>query len=268
MERLLEMARTQVPVELALDQLDADEEFDVEQVVFIRSTLLPLMAHVESGLIRRLLAAIEANSHLYTNPMEADDERLTLPTGLVEVRPVIKERFAITCLHALFLICADQTSADSRPDPGWHARSAGHLGVDMPGVTLPEAIRRACLPVLLQRCQNVLIRYVADKELLGRMPFPRVRQDEMLYVLQELNSLCLPTGLSEEHGVASEGFTNSAGPMNSSHSMRKRLLASKYGHLFYLYPQYCECLRLDDQPVLVLVQRAFALMGLELGLVY
>jgi hypothetical protein len=245
MENVLDVSKTQVPTALALDQLDADEDFDVTQVLFVRDSLLPLMGNVSTSLIQRLLVALERTSRLYTNL--SDDPHPSSPSTLaVSIQPVIKEKLAITCLHALFSICTDRsTTGQALPA---HSRASFSIPTSL--VALPSAILHAALPILLKRCQEVMQRYTRDKTLLGRMPFPRVRQDEMIYVLSALNELLLPPGLA----------TDSTGT-------RRMLLDTRRGHLFYLYAELCECLRLEDPPVVSLVQQSFCLLGLELNLI-
>lgn len=240
-ETNMDVSKTQIPFDLSLEQLDIDEEFDIEQVMFIRDSLLPLMEGVQTRLIQRLLMSLEGCSRLYSVPEGAS------PGGAIQ--PVIKEKLAITALHTLFTVCTDHEHGELM---SLHSRKS-HTGMPPPLRTLPPSILHVALPILLDRCQGVIKAYIHDKFLLGRMPFPRVRQDEMIYVLSSLVELRLPKGLGEE--------------VRSGGGLRRTLLGSTKGHLFYLYGEFCECLRLEEAAVVALIQKAFALMGIELGLI-
>lgn len=251
-EEQFKMNMGQVPVELTVDQLDHDEEFDIGQVQFVRDKLLPLMAQevVAEEALARIMMIFEECSHLYTLP---EYDQASSP-GLLEVRPVVKERLAISNLHSLFLICA---SHDDSADPVSSTLSCSRSNLAKInscalGTTLPLRIRRVALPILLERCRGVLRRYCQDRSIYRKMPFPRIRQDEIIFILTNLNAITLPVDSSTPP---------------SGESLRGRLICSPYGHLFYLYENLCECMRLEENTISVEVQRSFSLIGLSLGLI-
>jgi hypothetical protein len=56
----------------------------------------------------------------------------------------------------------------------------------------PTSARRTAgffLPFLVTRCKMTLIEFLEDLPLRGAMPFERVREDEVVYVLQRLLDL-------------------------------------------------------------------------------
>lgn len=56
----------------------------------------------------------------------------------------------------------------------------------------PASARRTAgffLPFLVARCKMALIEFLEDLPLRGAMPFERVREDEVVYVLQRLLDL-------------------------------------------------------------------------------
>jgi len=84
-----------------------------------------------------------------------------------------RERFSYWCFDLLFLVCSD-TAKDQ------------------------EASRRRVaalsIPSLLDRCKTTIIKYIADEALRGNLPFPRAREDELLYLLRKLLGLRLWPG--------------------------------------------------------------------------
>lgn len=91
---------------------------------------------------------------------------------------------------------------------------------------------------------------------------PTVSSDDPVvgfsFKVTEVNSRC----------SSSETQKNSGNDDNSHFALRRNdLLATPIGHLFYLYPQLCALLHLqEDQEISPMVKRAFSLMGIYLGL--
>jgi hypothetical protein len=50
------------------------------------------------------------------------------------------------------------------------------------------------LPTLITRCASVIDNVIADLPLLGKIPLPRLRQEELMYALQGLLELRLQEG--------------------------------------------------------------------------
>ncbi|KAF7985483.1 hypothetical protein HWV62_5261 [Athelia sp. TMB] len=130
-----------------------------------------------------------------------------------------RERFSYWCFDLLFLICSD-TAKDQ------------------------EASRRRVaalsIPALLNRCQTTLVRYVADEALRGNLPFPRAREDELLYVLRKLLELKLWPGTlwaamsdaPSTHCLQQPAIDPSLSPTELIQDSVKR---SPVAHLFQIY---------------------------------
>jgi len=86
---------------------------------------------------------------------------------------VSRDRFSYWYLDPLFLICSD-SSKD-------HESSRRTVAV-------------LSLPALIGRCRSTLASYVVDEKIRGNLPFPRVREEELLYVLHKLRELRLWPG--------------------------------------------------------------------------
>jgi len=91
----------------------------------------------------------------------------------------------------------------------------------------------------------VLIGYVADEALRGNLPFPRAREDELLYVLRKLHELRLWPGSlwaafsdkPTEFCVEQPAIDSSLSPSLLIADAVKR---SSVAHLFHFYPVLCE----------------------------
>lgn len=260
-DEIIRVAATMVPMDISPEQLEVDEKFDIEELQFVRETLLPRMTLSSPTLIKDLICTIERSSHLYVPKGGGGGEPLA--ESRLDARPVIKEKFAVACLYSLFAICADRS--DDQQLPAMLLDRSGSLGnLFIPNIS-PE-IRQVALPILVDRCRLVLASYTADKVILGRMPFPRVRQDEMLYILSALNRLRLPPESTLPAPPPAEGG-DSRTEGDGTIRLRRQLLASPRGHLFFLYSNYCELLRIEEPAVLAAVQETFSIIGTELGVV-
>ncbi|KAH9934248.1 uncharacterized protein B0H18DRAFT_1082813 [Fomitopsis serialis] len=129
-----------------------------------------------------------------------------------------RERFSYWCLDLLFLICSD-TAKDR----------------------IPARRRLAALSLLsmLERCRATLVHYVADEALRGNLPFPRAREEELLYVLQKLLKLQLWPGTlwAALSNAPSQYCVQQPEPTQLIADAVKR---SSKAHLFHFYPILCE----------------------------
>ncbi|KAJ7226681.1 hypothetical protein GGX14DRAFT_692973 [Mycena pura] len=226
----------------ALEMQEAEENFDL---ALIGALEIDVVSHLGSQrvpdiLVRQLAKILQQGCRLHrvelaTNPhspvsssgsrefekIEIDAyEQGTTETGAL----VPRERFSYWCFDLLFLICSNTTEDQ-------------------------EASRRRLaalsLPSLLSRCRSVLVGYVADEALRGNLPFPRAREDEVVYVLRKLLKLRLWPGslwaaISEQpsaFAVEQPAIDASLSPALLVADAVKR---SSVAHLFHFYPVLCE----------------------------
>ena len=304
----MESNSVMVPRNLHLEQLEIEEETDLSQTILYCDKILPAIASIGGPLtvMRRILWALEASSRLYycatsKDPKSTTDHQnvpqlsgtsafeVSISEGAVltgsngarqhrphvglynDTMPVIKEKLAVTCLKQLFkLSSALRSSNEAEVDP-------------------MKVLSRAALPILMDRCRRVIRSYVEDKKMLGagKMPFPRVRQDEIVLILTSLLDLRVDgrvfiadTGLADSRRINerfsgttmlaqdekagnTQEFTES---LLNRDSYRRHLLGSPLGHLFVLYPEIMACAQLDDPLIMPLTGKAFSLIGEHLGL--
>ncbi|KAJ8092074.1 Endocytosis and vacuole integrity protein [Marasmius tenuissimus] len=158
---------------------------------------------------------VDVNKHLGHGSTHHNDAASLVP----------RERFSYWCFDLLFLVCSDVTK-DQEP--------------------LRKRLAALSLLSLFTRCKTALVGYVADEALRGNLPFPRAREDELIYVLRKLLELHLWPG---SHWTAiSENPTRCCveqPPIDPNHSTPKELISdsvkrSSLAHLFYFYPVICE----------------------------
>ncbi|ESK90972.1 hypothetical protein Moror_16370 [Moniliophthora roreri MCA 2997] len=137
-----------------------------------------------------------------------------------------RERFSYWCFDLLFLICSDTTKDQE------HSR---------------KRLAALSLISLLGRCKTTLVGYIADEALRGNLPFPRAREDELLYVLRKLLDLKLWSGShwaalsSDPTGCCIEQPTIDPSNISSpSQLIADAIKRSPVAHLFYFYPVLCE----------------------------
>ena len=107
--------------------------------------------------------------------------------------------------------------------------------------------------LLVQRCSALLLEYVDDLKLSGRCPLPRRQQAQLLWVLEQLESLELTSDvlpLPPQFGGALGG----AGGI-------------KQAHLLKLLPALCECVGVMDsaiqQRIVAIMHKVSQQLGLE-----
>ncbi|OAV93395.1 hypothetical protein PTTG_11843 [Puccinia triticina 1-1 BBBD Race 1] len=190
---------------LDLDQQQAEENFDLAFVASLELDILPYLGHsrIPDDIIRGLGMAVQRASRLYTFDLEIENSRqLTITsqrgpslaqisaencrfiddfakqakgniwatTADVSRRP--RERFIYWCFDLLFLFCSPATSSESQ-----HKRVAS-----------------IWLPILLTRCIATIRAYLADAPIRGTVPFNRLRDEEITYILRQLLTHSLSDG--------------------------------------------------------------------------
>ncbi|KAL6306601.1 hypothetical protein BKA93DRAFT_729312 [Sparassis latifolia] len=135
-----------------------------------------------------------------------------------------RERFSYWCFDLLFLICSD--TAQDR-------------------VQSRKRVAALSLPSLLERCRITLVSYVADEALRGNLPFPRAREEELLYVLQKLLALQLWPGtlwaaLSDSPSKYCIDQPKIDQSLETSKLIADVVKRSSKAPLFHFYPVLCE----------------------------
>ncbi|KAL0563857.1 Endocytosis and vacuole integrity protein [Marasmius crinis-equi] len=138
-----------------------------------------------------------------------------------------RERFSYWCHFDLFFIVCSDVTKDQEP--------------------IRKRLAALSLISLSTRCKTTLVGYIADKGLRGNLPFPRVREDELIYVLQKLLEVRLWRG-SRWVAVSEDPTARSVDqpPFDPTLSTPKQLITdsvlkhSSVTHLFYFYPVVCE----------------------------
>ncbi|OJA16091.1 hypothetical protein AZE42_05645 [Rhizopogon vesiculosus] len=233
---------------LSLEDQEAEENFDLSLISSLEIDLVPHLGdpRVPDHLITQLAKVLHQGSQLYksspdpsrpgspsTDTAKAFDdsrdshdfEKVDVDIGTTAPGILVpRERFSFWCFDLLFLICSDVTSdqASSR-----------------------KRLAALCMQTMLDRCKTTLVSYVADEALRGNMPFPRVREDELLYVLRKLLELRLwPGTLWAALSESPSKFSSSQPPVDDTLSppalIADVVRRSSVAHLFYVYSVLCE----------------------------
>ncbi|KAG1789692.1 uncharacterized protein HD556DRAFT_1433599 [Suillus plorans] len=208
----------------SLEDQEAEENFDLS----LEIDLVPHLGDTRAPdhLIAQFAKILHKGSQLYESSMDplhpdspstdtanvSDDsrdshdfEKVDLDVGTTASGVLVsRERFLFWCFDLLFLICSNVTSDQE---------------------SSRKRVAALCLPTLLDRCKTTMVSYVADEALRGNMPFPRAREDELLYVLRKVLDLWLWSGtlwaaLSESPSKFSD--------------------SQPVAHIFYFYSVLCE----------------------------
>ncbi|GAA5982187.1 hypothetical protein JCM5350_003486 [Sporobolomyces pararoseus] len=263
------LAETGTTVHPSLDALHEEENFDLSLLLSLEQDVLPQLGTslVPDELIRTIGKTLQLASRLYeldiprvrkerslahkrsfTSSIDSVNDFTPPPTPpeprfdpdfdrqakgavrgtTVEIVEVGRERFAYWSFDLLFSLCSDQ---------------------DQDHDTERRRVAALCLPSLLNRCAATLKTYVADAPLRGKMPFPRIRQEELVYSLQKLLSVRLREGTlwaSTQPDPSSAVFTplqiDPTSPLSTL--IRSTLLRSPFAHLYELHPLFTSLITL------------------------
>ncbi|TFK38576.1 hypothetical protein BDQ12DRAFT_735649 [Crucibulum laeve] len=240
---------------LPLDVQEVEENFDLALIASLEFDVVPYVgdSRVPDSVVSQLSRILHQGSRVYHDEdLQSEAEALADSSSNgrnasgrsrsiqeVDVKnkyeygntnfgsPVPRERFSYWCFDLLFVICSCTED------------------------TTPQASRRrlAALSVssLLNRCHATLVGYVADEALRGNLPFPRAREEELLYVLRKLLSLRLWSGslwaaLSDDPSkyCAEQPALDHDTTHTPSDLIADAVKRSSFAHLFHFYPVLCE----------------------------
>ncbi|KAL1741643.1 guanine nucleotide exchange factor in Golgi transport N-terminal-domain-containing protein [Schizophyllum fasciatum] len=234
--------------ELPLDEQEVEENFDLSLIAALEIDVAPYIgeACVPDHLVAQLAKILyrgsnlwEAGSHARRNgvktptsatasssPPSPDYVKVEwdLPGSTEQTTTVPRERFSYWCFDLLFLICSSVTN-DSE--------------------TSRRRLAAFSLPSLLDRCRRAMLSFVADEALRGGLPFSRVREEELIYLLRKLLELRLYSGSlwaatsddPSKYCLSQPDIDTTQGHSALLADVAKR---SPKAHLFHLYPVLCE----------------------------
>ncbi|KAF6747528.1 hypothetical protein DFP72DRAFT_604758 [Ephemerocybe angulata] len=240
-----------------LDVQTAEENFDLSLIASLEIDVIPHIgdSRVPDALVSRLGKILQLGSRLYeseankgprfsaseaSSPKVAGRRSRSRSSDLTKVDVhedygigkteigslVPRERFSYWCFDLLFLICSNTTNEkeDSR-----------------------KRLAALSLPALLNRCKATLVSYIADQSLRGGLPFPRAREEELVYALRKLLDLRLWPGslwaaFSDEPSKHSSSQPTAAdlGLSTPSELIADSVKRSPVAHLFHSYTSLCE----------------------------
>ncbi|KAH9049815.1 hypothetical protein EDB83DRAFT_2543167 [Lactarius deliciosus] len=220
----------------SLSEQEEEENFDHHLVTSLETDVVPCLGddRVPDYLITQLAKILQQGSQLLQDGSGEEYSPPDMPLGgkadgeevgsTVPLLAVSRERFSYWCLDLLFFICSD-TAKDN------------------------EASRRRIaalsLPPLIGRCRTTLAGYVADERLRGNLPFPRVREEELLYVLHKLLELRLwPGSLWAALSTAPSKYATDQPAVDTSlpasELIADSVKRSSRAHVFHFYALLCE----------------------------
>ncbi|KZT52790.1 hypothetical protein CALCODRAFT_475492 [Calocera cornea HHB12733] len=254
---------------MPLPEQDAEEIFDRSLLTAIEQHVVPYIGdpNLPVELVQRLPLLLESSGVLHrpeadpdfvpapevhSSPLPKDKQPNTPQSTLrsssehaiygdpVSVTALYRERYRYWCFDLLFALCGN-----AKQDHEIERRRLAALS----------------LPVLVGRCKGILASHVADTQLLGNIPFARIREEELLYALRKMLELRLWVGsfwaaLSADpsansvsqpseyfHLCTNQSLTPGIGTdanLPASSVIRDLLLRSSRAHIYVLYALLCK----------------------------
>jgi hypothetical protein len=118
-------------------------------------------------------------------------------------------------------------------------------------------VGRCVVPVLLNRCREIMRRFIKEDQRTGKCPLPRYRREEVQLVMSELKSLSVHKSLYT-HLVQSE--------QNKKKQIKSESLCGPRGLIVRMFPVLCECVTCCDEGMREGLLEMFRIVSVELGL--
>ncbi|ORX44495.1 hypothetical protein BCR36DRAFT_359600 [Piromyces finnis] len=242
-----------------LTDIECDEKFNIEFLKFITDDILSYYgsSYVNKDEFERLIHNIGNNSKIsYENDefsrtsdiMRTSSQPYSL--GIYKDKeinllgcenlPSFNEKFEIECLNTLFNLCQLNTNKDKENDDD-------ELQIKK------QKIAEVTYPILLLRCKKALLEYSHSFDVQNRCPLPRVKQEEIEFILNQLNTISVRPNLLKNTDIDNQSF-------------KKELLLGSSSHLFYLYMPLCICLKTKSEKIKTMIQSSLIRVGQEIGL--
>jgi len=140
-----------------------------------------------------------------------------------------REGFSEGCYKNLFYLCAQ----GSQPDNNFSCNMV---------------IARMVTPHLLNRCKELLQRFIQEDKMSGNFPIARSKLQEVSFVLKQLLSMEINSDL------------DAGTPQHSP------LYKGKKRHLLVLFPLLCDCIMTKEVEIKELLKEIFHAAAKEIGL--
>ncbi|KAJ9092821.1 hypothetical protein QFC21_006697 [Naganishia friedmannii] len=204
---------------------EKEESLDWPFLQMLETHLLPVLGYREMS--DRTLQALAEIVHSATQLWRG---MVTCGAGTEEIEALPREKLHYWCFDLLFIVTS-RTSVGESFSRSEEANDELSFDVFCGAVDdVPSARRTAgfFLPLLVSRCKAALMGYLDELPLRGAMPFERIREEELVYILQRLLDLQVwEDGL---RAVMTADGTHAISPL------KQALLQSPRAHLFHLYP--------------------------------
>lgn len=183
-------ALARVHASIMEEMVQIGELLDVKIARFMQNIMIPASMQLEEAVQWRLVKLLDEGCSNYYRGYHKHD-------------PSLQQSLASVCLAALLDL--------SR---------AREVAIEVTEETLQLKIARRTVPVLLDRCKDMISRFIVEERQSGMMPLPRSRQKEIAELLHSIRSLEIP-----------EQVLNRQGPKQ---------------HLLELFPCLCELVTAKD----------------------
>ena len=160
---LIEMART-------------SERLDIKVIEFIKENLIPASMNMQATIQWRLISLLDNGCENYYQELRnySNDS---------------EESFSSACLSGLFELSRLRLPTQEEEEKKAVAEDPVYLKV-----------AKRTTPVLINRCKDMLKKFVNEEKSMGIMPLPRHRELELLRLLELIRNLEIPEGAIERKG--------------------------------------------------------------------
>lgn len=253
----------------------ADEAFDITVLTWIETDLLLLVgkSYVSDACIKKLVEIIDSGSRMYLPRLERNgtseepriNSALSLKIGVtssyglgMDIVPLGREEFALSCLSLMFSLCSDGEQSRTQNS---HVEE----------VEIRKRIACVAVPHLLERVRGAIRSYAADRPVFGKCPLPRIRNEELLFILDRLEKLHLIKS------ILPLPDTKRTLRLLIVDELQKVILSGSCAMLFSLYRNLCDLLAAvtrveatsvdsDEGKITDSVRLCLSRIGFELGL--
>ena len=179
LEQLLlpdEKALSQVSRNTLEDMMRISESIDIKIIEFVKDALIPASMNMQASIQWKLISLIDNGCENYYQQIQSSEK-------------AVAELFSCVCLSALFDLSKLRTPTQEEVEKKSVAEDPIYL-----------KISKRTAPVLINRCKDMLKKFLNEEKIMGIMPLAKNRVSALLQLLELIKKLELPEGAIERKG--------------------------------------------------------------------
>ncbi|CAI2383397.1 unnamed protein product [Moneuplotes crassus] len=232
--------------------IKSSQDLDVQVINFIINDLLPHSYKLGKQFEHTLVSIIDKGCNGYLDTLSSPGINMFGSSSTVIAQ---SNSLSTYCFDNLFQLC----SYNQVKKGNLNMKESKRLKLE----EIRKKIAKTTTPVLLERCQETLSKFLYDEMKSGSIMMSQQRAEEVVFIMEKLKELEIYPNLLNEIVI-----DNSKAPTLTEEQMRARneTLGSTKGHLYLLIPLFSEFITSREDMIKDMLKEIFMEIALSKGI--